>query len=108
AGGGHLLRGITADRGVPNVASRLVQRHPGKLFVVDTLAVHPGHAAVTGFDSATAQRLHTTFTGWPRPSIAVLAGTWLADTQSWADRAISAAQSRYGLQADALLYLGPG
>ena len=108
AGAGHLLRGITADRGVPNVASRLAQQYPGKLFVVDTLAVHPGLAAVTGFDSATAQRLQTTFTRWPRPAIAGLAGTWLAGTQSWADRAISAAQRRYGLQADAILYLGPG
>jgi hypothetical protein len=108
AGGGHLLRGIYADRGVPNAATRLVQQHPGTLFVVDTIAVRPGHPQVTGFDDATAARLHTTFTGWPRPAIADLHGTWLAAVQSWSDRAISTTSARYGAQADAILYLGPG
>src|SRR5262249_30249633 len=108
AGGGHLMRGVNADRGVPNAASRAARRPPGRLFVVDTLAVRPGRVQVTGFDDATARRLQATFSTWPRPAIATLAGTWLADTQPWGDRAISAAQNRYGLQADAILYLGPG
>jgi hypothetical protein len=108
AGGGHLLRGIYADRGVTNVATRLAQRHPGALYVVDTIAVHPGRAQATGFDDATAQRLQATFAGWPRPAIAPIAGTWLAAASTWGDRAISAASARYGRQTDAVLYLGPG
>jgi hypothetical protein len=108
AGGGHLGRGINADRNVPNAATRLAQRHPGTLFVVDTIAVHPDRPRVTGFDDATAQRLQAAFAGWPRPSIAPLAGSWLSDTQVFADRAITPAAARYGRQADAILYLGPG
>ncbi len=108
AGGGHLLRGINADRGVANAATRLAHRHPGALFVVDTIAVRPGRPQVTGFDDATAQRLHAAFAGWPRPAVAHLAGTWLAPVQVWSDRAISAATAMYGSQADAILYLGPG
>jgi hypothetical protein len=108
AGGGHLLRGIYADRGVVNAATQLMQRHPGALFVVDTIAVRPSRPQVTGFDDATAARLHSTFTGWPRPAIADLRGTWLAAVQSWSDRAISTTSARYGAQADAILFLGPG
>ncbi len=37
-----------------------------------------------------------------------LSGTWLAGTPTWGNRVISAAQSHYGQQADAVLYLGPG
>lgn len=108
AGGGHLLRGITADRGVPNAATRLAHRHPGALFVVDTIAVRPGQPRVSGFDDATAQRLQAAFAGWPRPAIAHVAGTWLGAVQSMSDRVISTATARYAAQADAILYLGPG
>lgn len=108
AGGGHLLRGLYADRQVPNAATRLVQRHPGALFVVDTIAVHPDRPRVTGLDDGTAQRLQATFIRWPRPSIAHIDGTWLAGVQTFSDRAISTAMARYGKQADAILYLGPG
>jgi hypothetical protein len=108
AGGGHLMRGINADRNVPNLATRLSRRHPGALFVVDTVAVRPGRPQVTGLDDATARRLQAAFVGWPRPSIAPLAGSWLAAEQAMADRAITPAAAQYGRQADAILYLGPG
>lgn len=112
AGGGHMLRGLHKD-GDPrqlNAVSRLAQQHPGKIFVIDLLILPPGPHR----DSA-AQRVAATVARWPRPALAHLAGTWLgAVTQSgnWVNsmayRAVDATAARYGAQADAVLYLGPG
>jgi hypothetical protein len=112
AGGGHLLRGIYSDRKILNVATQLEQRHPGSIYVVDSIALRPGLQQDTA-----GNRLRTTFAGWPRPSLAVLAGTWLGSVTRSLDgdrinqlssRAVSAAAARYDRQADAILYLGPG
>jgi hypothetical protein len=45
-GAGHMLRGLYAqgDRMHLNAASQVAQRHPGQLFVVDTLVLPPGPA----------------------------------------------------------------
>jgi hypothetical protein len=114
AGGGHLLRGLYDEDGAPhlNAATQLVQRHPGSLFVVDLQVLPAGPQQ----DEA-GERLRTTLAGWPRPSLALLRGTWLgALVQSldgawinWgAQRATGPATAAYQAQADALLYLGPG
>jgi hypothetical protein len=112
AGGAHLLRGIYADRKIVNVATRLQRRHPHELYVVDSVALRPG----TQQDAA-GKRLQATLAGWPRPSLASLAGTWLgAATRALdggringlAERAINGVAARYDHQADAILYLGPG
>jgi hypothetical protein len=113
AGDGHLLRGLRGDDGEPglNAASRLEQRQPGALYVIDPLVLPPGVP-----QDPLLRRALAAVAGWPRPAVATLAGTWLgATTQSvspwinWAaDRASSPAARRYGAQADAILYLGPG
>jgi hypothetical protein len=114
AGKGHLLRGLYPedDPHKRNAASQLVQRHPGTLFVIDNLVLPPGAPTDTA-----AQRAHVELARRPRPVLAALAGTWLGATtqrlaDGWlnemADRATSAAAARYGAQADAVLYLGPG
>lgn len=112
AGGGHVLRGLRDDSDPHqlNAVSRLAQRHPGALFVVDLLILPPGLQ-----QDALAQRVQATVASWPRPALAALSGTWLgAVTQpgqwinSLAYRATGAAATRYEAQADAVLYLGPG
>ncbi len=113
AGGGHVLRGLRDDSDPRqlNAVSRLALRHPRSVFVIDLLILPPGPQ-----QDALAQRVQATVARWPRPALASLAGTWLgATTQAsppWinemADRATSAAAARYGAQADAILYLGPG
>jgi hypothetical protein len=113
AGSGHLLRGLRGDDGEPgvNAASRLVQRHPGALYVIDLLVLPPGVPR-----DPLAQRTQAAVAGWPRPAVATLAGTWLGATtqatSSWVNsmayRASTPAARRYDAQADAILYLGPG
>jgi hypothetical protein len=114
AGGGHLLRGLQRNDGPHhvNAATLLVRRHPGQLYVVDTLALPPGQQK-----DAAGQRLQGTLVQWPRPAVASLTGTWLGATtqrlddgwiNSVADRAVNPAAARYDSQADAILYLGPG
>jgi hypothetical protein len=113
AGGGHVLRGLRddSDSHQLNAVSRLAQRHPGSVFVIDLLILPPGAQ-----QDALAQRVQAEVARWPRPALALLAGTWLGATthasppwiNEMADRAASAAASRYGAQADAVLYLGPG
>lgn len=113
AGGGHLLRGLHADQQphLPNAATQLAEGHPQALFVVDTLAL----SSAPSQENA-VQRLQAALTGWPRPAVAPLAGTWLGAVDhavaggviNWgAGRAFSAAAARYEAQADAVLYLGP-
>lgn len=113
AGSNHLLRGLRGNEGAQglNAASRLAQRHPGALYVVDLLVLPPGVP-----QDALLRRAQAAVAGWPRPAVATLAGTWLgATTQSvepWVNSgaylASTPAAVRYGAQADAILYLGPG
>jgi hypothetical protein len=114
AGNDHLLRGLHAlgQPQVPNAGSALAQRHPGALYVVDSLVLPPGPAP-----DAAAKRLGAVVARWPRPALATLEGTWLGATTrrlagGWinagADMASSEAAARYERQADAVLYLGPG
>ncbi|HWE62787.1 MAG TPA: hypothetical protein VHB98_13820 [Chloroflexota bacterium] len=113
AGSGHVLRGIHRDGDGAHLdaGAMLAQQHPGKLFVVDNLVLPSGPQK-----DAAGTRLQAAVAHWPRPSIALLRGTWLgALTQmvddtwiNWgAQRAINAAAARYEAQADAILYLGP-
>ncbi len=113
AGSNHVLRGIhdqsTPPR--PNAASLIAQRHAHALYVVDVLVLPPGAQT-----DPLLQRAQANVARWPRPAIAPLGGTWLgATTQSaepWVNSAAYLAESRawtrYGAQADAILYLGPG
>lgn len=112
AGGGHTLRGLhmDGDQHGFNAVTRITRRHPGAVFVIDLLLLPPGPR-----QDATARRVQALTARWPRPAVALLAGTWLgAVTQSgqWINamgyRAVSAAAARYEAQADAVLYLGPG
>jgi hypothetical protein len=62
------------------------------------------------------QRTQAAVAGWPRPAVAMLAGTWLTTTtqsaSSWVNtmayRASTPTAARYGAQAAAILYLGLG
>jgi hypothetical protein len=101
AGSGHLLRGIRV-RGHVNAATLLEKSHPGKLFVI--VPIHESQK-VTGEDRRPECR--QAIANWPRPSLAALAGTWLADTDNFVSRAASPAEARLGAQADAVLFLGP-
>ncbi|MDB5056915.1 MAG: hypothetical protein JWO59_387 [Chloroflexi bacterium] len=113
AGGNHLLRGIHDQNTPPgpNAGTRLAQHHPGALYVVDLLVLPPGAT-----QSPLVRRTKAIVANWPRPAIATLPGTWLgAETQSlepWINSAAyladTPASARYGAQADAILYLGPG
>jgi hypothetical protein len=111
AGSGHLLRGIADRFQQPNAATLLDKQHPGKLFVIDLLVIPPA----THRDGL-LHRVQTSTAGWARPSWALLKDTWLgALTESerpWinsmAYQAMNAAAARYGAQADAIVYLGPG
>jgi hypothetical protein len=110
AGSGHLLRGVQDNFGRPNAATLLEREHPGKLFVVDPLLLPPG-----AHRDGLLHRVQAVTADWARPSCALLAGTWLGtltESAPWinsmAYRATDAAAARYGAQADAVLYLGPG
>lgn len=111
AGGGHLLRGVQDNFKQPNAGTLLEKKHPGTLFVVDPLLLPPG----THGDGL-LHRVQAGTAGWARPSCALLAGTWLGaltgSSRPWinsmAYRATAPGAARYGAQADAVLYLGPG
>jgi hypothetical protein len=100
AGTGHVLRGIRV-RGQPNAATLLEESHPGSLFVI--VPIHESQK-VAGEDGRQERR--RAIARWPRPSIAPLAGTWLAETTNFASRAVTPAAARFGAQADAVLFLG--
>jgi hypothetical protein len=102
AGTGHVLRGIRV-RGQVNAVSLLEKSHPGKLFVI--VPIHE-RLKTQGEDGRPARQ--RAIAHWPRPSLAALAGTWLADTTNFASRSVSPAAARFGAQADAVLFLGPG
>jgi hypothetical protein len=111
AGSGHLLRGIQDNFHQPNAATLLERQHPGELFVVDLLLLPPG-----AHRDGLLHRVQVETSDWARPACAMLAGTWLGalmeSSRPWinsmAYRAADAAAARYGAQADAVLYLGPG
>jgi hypothetical protein len=113
-GGGHMLRGLHAwsNDKRPNAATLLEKNYHGKIFVVDLLLLPPGRQ-----QEEEGRRLEDQLAGWPRSSIAKLAGTWLGTTtktlagrwvNAMAYRAINEQAERYDKQADAVLYLGPG
>jgi hypothetical protein len=112
AGSAHLLRGIHLRDHVDelNAASRLAQRWAERLFVIDPLILPPDPS-----QDALTRRVQACVASWPHPAIALLAGTWLGPTtesvrpwiNSLAHLATSAENTRYGAQADAVLYLGP-
>jgi hypothetical protein len=105
AGSGHLLRGIQDNFRQPNAATRLEKQHPGKLFVVDPLILPPGT-----HQHGLLQRVQAVTSGWPRPSCALVAGTWLGalteSSRPWinsmAYRAMDSSAARYGAQGDAV------
>jgi hypothetical protein len=113
AGAAHLLRGLHtrdhADR--PNAATLLTRGSADRLFVIEPLILPPDPP-----QAPLARRVQAEVARWPRPAVAPLAGTWLgATTESlrpWlnasADLAEKPEGARYGAQADAVLYLGPG
>lgn len=113
AGSDHLLRGVH-DQSTPphpNAASLLARRQSGALYVVDLLVLPPGAQQDPLLRRAKAAVAH-----WPRPAVAALPGTWLGETtqsvEPWINSAAYLAATpaavRYGAQADAILYLGPG
>jgi hypothetical protein len=111
AGSGHLLRGIQDNFNQPNAATLLERQHRGKLFVVDPVLLPPG-----AHRDGLLHRVQAVTADWARPTCALLPGTWLGalteSSRPWinamAHRAMDAAAARYGAQADAVLYLGPG
>ena len=97
AGSDHLLRGIT-DHGTPprpNAATRLIQRHPGALYVVDLLVLPPGAQT-----NPLTRRAAANVARWPRPALATLAGTWLGATTQSAEPWINSAAYLTGTAMD--------
>jgi hypothetical protein len=90
------------------MATLLTRRHPGSLFVVDTLIMQVLGDPDGDGSAAEEQRVQANVALWQRPALAMLAGTWLGTrtgpTLSY--RVIDAAAKRYDTQADAVLYLG--
>jgi hypothetical protein len=98
AGSRHLRRGVMADNGIsPNAGSLIATYRPGALFVVDVLIRPPDEAQ---------DRMSLLTASWPRPSIALLAGTWLGGQENRADPLVDDGAASYGAQADAVLFLG--
>ena len=121
AGSGHLLKDLNNDGTPPqpNAAAQILRRHPGALFTLDLFvmphvpAPPPGRnndsnlKKKLGVAAQQAHRVAVRFAGWPRPSVAYLAGTWLGEGQSdLSYRALTPAAARYDAQADAILYVG--
>ncbi len=110
AGGGHLRRGLHADQRPrtdapgqpPNAGTAIVLRHPGSLFVIDTLIVGD-------LDRAIRTRVDDNVHDWRSPALAPLAATWLGDQEgpSISYRALTPADAHYAAQVDAVIYLGP-
>jgi hypothetical protein len=102
AGNPHLRRGLhpTDNPNQPNAATLLSQQHPDSLFAVDVLPLNPGWAP-----DDVRQRTQTEFASWPRPALALVAGTWLG-AQAMPYRALDP-NSLYEDQVDAVLWLGP-
>jgi hypothetical protein len=113
AGSAHLLRGLKAQRGAdrPNAASLVAAEAGDKLFVIEPLILPPDPPG----DRLT-RRVLANISNWPAQSLALLKGTWLGATSesvrpwinSSAHLAAKPEGARYGAQADAVLYPGPG
>jgi hypothetical protein len=113
AGANHLKRGLISgtDSHVLDAGGQLAQRHPGELYVADLLVVPPGAQA-----EPLVQQVETMVGSWRYPSVAPLADSWLGEltgsAEPWVNSAAYLAATpqarRYGTQADAVLYLGPG
>jgi hypothetical protein len=101
AGTGHVLRGFRSDAGSANAATRLADQHPDKLFVVIPYLPSPPPEGSTTQPPRVQAILR-----WPRPSIALLAGTWLGATTQKGSRVMSPEGTLFAAQADAVLYLG--
>lgn len=100
-GDDHLYRGEAAndDPRRPNAGTLLTRRHPGKLFVVASLPFNPRDGDMVHRWVETALRT------WPRPSLALLRGTWLG-AQHVTYRALEPGLT-YSDWADAVLWFGP-
>ena len=108
-GSGHLFRNRRYHDLEPvntNVQKLIERSHPGEMFVVML------HVGFSDKDASLEQRLAS----WPRPSLALLRGTWLGAlepasflSQRRVNRIIHDAYPGMRLQdlADAYLYLGP-
>ncbi|TAH36386.1 MAG: hypothetical protein EYC70_11340 [Planctomycetota bacterium] len=101
-GGAHFARGPLPD-GDPSkglMLQILESKHPGKTFVVVP------HEGFEEHNEVWEPRLAS----WPRPSLALVAGTWLALPRGSGQEDVliepGAAGRQPGLEADALLYLG--
>ena len=100
-GGNHFHRGEHANdnEDQPGAGTLLARAYPEALFVIDPLP----------FESPGLEDVHRwveeALTSWPRPSIALLDGTWLA-AQPVTYRALEP-NLTYGDQVDAVLWLGP-
>jgi hypothetical protein len=101
AGGGHLHRGVSANDNPEqgNAGTLLSAEHPDALFVIEPLP----------FNQPDGEDPHdwveTAMASWPRPSMALIEGTWLA-AQPVVYRALEP-DLTFGDQVDAVLWLGP-
>jgi hypothetical protein len=104
AGTGHIARNVKNDRtGQPNAATLLDRKHSGQLFVVLPLVPSPRDPKKAGPADPEQAAL-----GWPRPSLATMAGTSIGERRGpLAHRAVDPSAARFRDQADAALYLGP-
>jgi hypothetical protein len=114
AGKGHLLRGLSTDRGSahPNAITQIMRATRAKPYVIDNLLLPPGPPPDANAARAARELAHA-----PAAVIAPIAGTWLGSTHvtsggNWinelADRALNPDGALYDHQADAVLYLAPG
>jgi hypothetical protein len=84
----------------PNAGTLLADAHPGALYVVYPLQ-SSSTSTLTDYD-----RIAAAFANAPRPSLAVLDGTWLGNVPV-TYRLLDPSKPEFGLQVDAVLWLGP-
>jgi hypothetical protein len=100
-GGDHLHRNKATNDAPdqPNAGTQLDRRHPGELFVVETLPYDVWD------DNAVRDAAGALPQSWERPSLALLGGTWLGG-QPVSYRALEPGLT-FGDRVDAVLWLGP-
>lgn len=102
-GVGHLFHTEPSRETATSIYERA---YPGRTFVVET---HSGFAAFIDLDRG--HQLEARMQPWPRPSIVLIKGTWLADLDlpyfMWPFPKRMAGDA-IADKADAYLYLGPG
>jgi hypothetical protein len=98
SGADHLRLGVSSNVGPqPNFATLLAREQEGELFIFYPLPyVH---------DQRVADRVEAALEDWPRPSVALLDGTWLG-AQELEYRAIEPG-STFGDQVDAVMWFAP-